>query len=76
MIRDEHIITEEEAVFPPTPFLLVAESSVGVKYFIVESWEVSDIHVLKDYHFSQTIEGAGHKATEEEIKHFSGDETK
>jgi hypothetical protein len=76
MTSNEHIITEEEAVFPFTPFLLRDELSVGTKYFVVESWKETSIQALKDCHFSQTIEWIGHKATEEEIEHFTEEDTK
>lgn len=74
MTRNEHIITEEEAAFPSTPFLLIDAPSVGVKYFIVESWEVIAIEVLHPRHFAQTIEWTGHKASEGEIEKFLKEE--
>ena len=65
-----HTISKEEAAFPSTPFLLLDDSRVSDKAFIVESWKETDIQVLRDCHFMQKIEFKGHKATEEEIERF------
>lgn len=60
---------EKESIltFPPPPFLLINEEGYD-KYFVVESWEETDIQVLRDCHFAQNVIFCGHKASEEEIE--------
>jgi hypothetical protein len=63
--------------FPPTPFLLVEEfKEKDNRYLVVESWEESDLQVLRDCHFMQNIEFVAHEASEEEIEKYSKVEDK
>jgi len=74
MNTKEHLIKEEEATFPSTPFLLwekdANDQPVGYGPYVVESWKVSHIHVHEDCRFTQTFDSIVHKAAKEEIERY------
>ena len=74
MDMNEHIIIEEEATFPATPFLLwekdVNGQHVGSGPYIVEMWDITRLQILDDCRFTQTIDAIVHKASEEEIERY------
>jgi len=70
----EHIITEEEATFPSTPFLLwekdVNGQHVGDGPYVVERWNTISIQILDDCCVTQTIDAIVHTPSKEEIERY------